>query len=110
MKQSIRTHGRTFTGVVVAAGMHKTATIEWGRSKYIPKYERFEKLTTKVKAHVPENMTVKKGDLVKISECRPVSKTKHFIIVEKTGHEDLFEAREELRNESKFQGEADETD
>ena len=110
MKQSIRTHGRTFTGVVIADSMHSTATVEWGRSKYNHKYERFEKLTTRVKAHIPESLSVKKGDLVKISECRPVSKTKHFIIVEKVGHEDLFEAREELRMESKFQGEVNETD
>ncbi|MBW3019202.1 30S ribosomal protein S17 [Candidatus Woesearchaeota archaeon] len=96
------THGRTFVGTVVAAKMQDTATVEWERSRYIPKYERFEKLTTRVKAHNPENIDAKKGDIVKIMECRPLSKTKNFVIIEKIGHEEFFEAEEELKQESKF--------
>lgn len=96
-----RTHGRTFVGTVVAAKMQDTATVEWERSRYLPKYERFEKLTTRVKAHNPEDIDAKKGDIVKIMECKPLSKTKHFLIIEKLGHEEFFEAREELMEESK---------
>ena len=96
-----RTHGRTFVGTVVAAKMQNTATVEWERSRYIPKYERFEKLTTRIKAHNPDDIDAKKGDVVRIKECRPLSKTKHFIITEKIGHEELFVAKEQLKEESK---------
>ncbi len=79
-KLSLR--GRTFVGTVKAAKAHKTATIEWDRIKYIRKYERYEKRKSAVKAHNPECINAKAGDKVKIMECRPLSKTKKFVIVE----------------------------
>ncbi len=79
---SLRTHGRIFKGIVKAARMQKTITVEWNRLFYIKKYERYEKKRSKVKAHVPENIEVKEGDTVKIMECRPISKTKHFVVIE----------------------------
>jgi len=101
--QSIKTRGRTFTGIVVEAKMQNTATVEWPRRKYVSKYERYEKLRTRVKAH--NAIDAKKGDVVKISECRPISKTKHFTIIEKIRHERLFEAKQELMAESKVKHE-----
>ena len=82
MEQTISTRGRTFTGTVIADKMAKTVTVEWERQKYIPKYERYEKRRTRVKAHNPENINAKEGDMVVIKETRPLSKTKHFIITE----------------------------
>lgn len=108
--KSVKTHGRTFTGIVVADRMQNTAIVEWQRWKRVPKYERFEKLTTRVKAHNPDDIDAKKGDVVRLVECRPLSKTKHFMIVEKMGHEALFAAKEELMAESKARpGEEDES-
>ena len=74
--------GRTFTGIVVSDKMQKTATIEWPRRFYLPKYERYEKRRTRVKAHNPESVNAKTGDTVKIAETRPLSKTKNFVIIE----------------------------
>jgi len=99
--QTIKTRGRTFTGVVVDAKMQNTATVEWERRMYVQKFERYEKRRTRVKAHNPENINAKQGDIVKIMECRPISKTKNFIITEKMGREKLFEAKQELIEESK---------
>lgn len=79
---SLKTHGRTFKGIVKAARMQKTITVEWDRLFFIKKYERYEKRRSKVKAHVPKNIKVKEGDTVKIMECRPISKTKHFVVIE----------------------------
>jgi small subunit ribosomal protein S17 len=79
----IGTRGRTFVGTVIAANMTKTATIEWGRRRFIPKFERYEKRRTKIKAHNPDSIGAVAGDKVRIEECRPLSKTKKFIIVEK---------------------------
>jgi len=99
--QSIKTRGRTFTGVVVDAKMQLTATVEWPRRKYVRKYERYDSSKTRVKAHNPVEIDAKKGDIVKLVECRPISKSKHFMIIEKVGRERLFEAKQELMEESK---------
>ena len=81
-KNNLRTHGRTFTGKVISNVFHKTTTIEFPRQIYNSKYERFQKRRTRIKVHVPDTLEIKKGDLVKIIETRPISKTKNFLAVE----------------------------
>lgn len=81
-KTGIMTHGRTFVGKVKSAKAQKTAVVEWERTLYLKKYERYEKRLSKVQVHIPDSIEVKEGDIVKIVECRPLSKTKHFVIVE----------------------------
>jgi small subunit ribosomal protein S17 len=79
---SVKVRGRVFVGTVVSDRMQKTATIEWHRRKYVKKYERFEIRRTRVKAHNPESVNAKQGDVVRIAETRPLSKTKNFVIIE----------------------------
>ncbi|MGV8150997.1 MAG: 30S ribosomal protein S17 [Candidatus Woesearchaeota archaeon] len=79
---AVKLRGRIFTGTVVSDKMQKTATIEWPRRKYDKKYERFEVRRTRVKAHNPESIDAKTGDVVRIAETRPLSKTKNFVIIE----------------------------
>ena len=98
---SLSLRGRIFKGVVIADTMQHTVTVEWERRKNIKKYERYEKKRTRIKAHNPECIAAKKGDLVEIMECRPLSKTKNFVIVKKIGKERLFAEREQLLEESK---------
>lgn len=74
--------GKKFTGVVVSDKMSRTVTVMWESRRYIPKYERYEKKRTKVKAHNPDEIDAKKGDLVIIEETRPISKTKNFMVIE----------------------------
>jgi small subunit ribosomal protein S17 len=80
---SAKLRGRTFTGTVLSTKMHKTATVQWTDRKYIPKYERYEKRKTKIHAHSPECLDIHENDEVMVCETRPLSKTKHFIIVKK---------------------------
>jgi small subunit ribosomal protein S17 len=80
--KAISTRGRTFTGIVISDKMNKTVTVEWERRRYIPKYERYQKRRTKVKAHNPTTMNAETGDIVNIIETRPLSKTKNFIVTE----------------------------
>jgi len=101
-EDSIRTHGRIFVGTVIEAKMQKTATVEWPRTRYIQKYERTATERSRVKAHNPDSISAKKGDIVKIQECRPLSKTKKFIIIEVLGQNRSFMAREELLQEAKM--------
>ena len=78
----IGTRGRTFKGKVVSDKSQKTVTVEWMRRVYVPKYERYLIKRSKVKAHVPDEISVKEGNLVVIKETRPISKTKKFVVVE----------------------------
>jgi len=80
---NLTTHGRVFNGTVVSDRMSKSVTVMWDRTIYMLKYERYEKKRSKIKAHNPECLNVKQGDKVKIMQCRPISKTKHFVVVEK---------------------------
>ncbi|MBW2988981.1 30S ribosomal protein S17 [Candidatus Woesearchaeota archaeon] len=98
---SLKCRGKILTGVIISTKMQKTATIEFIRQAYIPKYERYEKRRTRLKAHNPSCINAKKGDIVRISECRPLSKTKNFVIIENLGKEKGFEERIESLEEGK---------
>ena len=82
-QSQIKTRGRTFVGEVISAKTKRTVTIKIERRHYLKKYERYEKRTTKIKAHSPDELGIKEGDTIKIMETRPISKTKKFIAVEK---------------------------
>lgn len=80
---NIKIRGRIFKGKVIQADVHNSVVVEWPRSIYLYKYERFEKRRTKIKAHNPPCIAAEIGDTVKIGEVRPISKTKKFVIFEK---------------------------
>ena len=50
---SLRLRGQVFEGVVSGIGMQKTITIERNNVRYMKKYERFEKRTSALSAHLP---------------------------------------------------------
>ena len=83
MHGKLKTRGRTFTGTVVSSKAQKSAVIEWARKRVIPKYERYEKRKTRIQVHNPACMDAKEGDIVDIEECRPLSKTKKFVITKR---------------------------
>ena len=82
MEKNISVRGKSFVGTVVSAKMHRTVVVEWERRVLIPKYERYEKRKSKVKAHNPDEINAQEGDIVKIEETRPLSKTKNFIVTQ----------------------------
>lgn len=99
----IKVRGRKFVGTVVSDKMQKTATVMWTRYRSLPKFERFEQVTTKVHAHNPESINAKKGDKVVIVETRPLSKTKNFVIVEKLGKDIAFHLKEQtVKDDEEF--------
>ena len=97
---SLKCRGKIFTGVVTSTKMQKTATIEFTRQYYIPKYERYEKRRTKIKAHNPDCLNARDGDIVRISECRPLGKSKNFVVIENLGQEKGFVIKREALMES----------
>ena len=72
---------RTKTGRVVSNKANKTVTVLLERQVKHPLYGKYIKRSTKVHAHDEEN-SCGEGDLVTISECRPLSKTKSWRVVE----------------------------
>ena len=75
-------HGRSLKAIVVSTKSYKTATIERERQYFLKKFERYEKRRTKLQVHNPPCINAKVGDTVRVTESRPLSKTKHFVIVE----------------------------
>jgi len=68
-------------GRVVSNKMTKTITIAVDRKVKHPIYGKFVNRTTKFMAHDEKN-EAKPGDVVKIAETRPLSKTKRWRLVE----------------------------
>ena len=99
---SLKCRGRTFVCTVLSTKMQKTATVGWERRYFLRKYERYEKRKSVVKAHNPSCINANEGDIIKIMECRPLSKTKNFVVVEVLGKEKGFKERMEAEEEAKF--------
>lgn len=82
--------GRVLRGVVVSNKMKRTIVLRRDYLHFVPKYRRFEKRHRNISAHLsPAFNAVKEGDIVTIGECRPLSKTVRFNVVE---HEALSAA------------------
>ncbi|MBC8519106.1 MAG: 30S ribosomal protein S17 [Gammaproteobacteria bacterium] len=75
------TTGRTITGRVVSNKGDKSITVMVQRQVKHPIYKKFIKRSTKLHAH-DENNQCNEGDVVTIQECRPISKSKSFRLVE----------------------------
>lgn len=76
-----RNHRKALRGYVVSDKMDKTVVIEVESRVKHPLYGKIITRTKRVKAH-DETNEVREGDLVSIMETRPLSKTKHFRVVE----------------------------
>ncbi|MFP4118859.1 MAG: 30S ribosomal protein S17 [Candidatus Woesearchaeota archaeon] len=80
--KTISVRGKTFVGTVVSDKMNNTVLVEWERRVPIRKFERYEKRRSRVPAHNPDEIDAKEGDVVRIKETKPLSKTKNFIVTE----------------------------
>lgn len=76
---------RTLTGRVVSNKMDKSITVLVERRVKHPKYGKFVRKSTKIHAHDDGNQC-HEGDVVTIEECRPISKTKAWRLVEVIEH------------------------
>jgi len=71
---------RTLVGTVVSDKMDKTVSVAIKRQIKHPKYGKYIRRTSKIMAH-DETNDCRTGDLVAISECRPMSKNKAWQVV-----------------------------
>ncbi|GIV78722.1 30S ribosomal protein S17 [Litorilinea aerophila] len=77
----MRERRRTLVGVVTSDKMDKTVVVTVQRITRHPLYGKVIKVNKKYKAH-DENNEAREGDLVRICECRPISKEKKFFVQE----------------------------
>jgi small subunit ribosomal protein S17 len=72
---------RTLSGRVVSSAMDKTVTVLIERRVKHPLYGKFLTRSTKIHAHDEAN-ACGEGDLVRVEQCRPLSKTKTWRLIE----------------------------
>lgn len=80
---TLSVRGRMLIGDVISDRMNKSVVVRIPYTKYISKYERYTRMSHKLTAHTTPCLNVASGDRVRIAECRPLSKTKTFVVVEK---------------------------
>ena len=74
--------GKIFEVTVINAKANGTIVIQKESPIYFKKFKRFGRSKNKIHAHVPSNINVEEGDYVIAAECRPISKSVSFVVVE----------------------------
>lgn len=77
METTIRKEKQTLQGIVVSDKMDKTIVVEIMMRKLHPLYKKYLTRTKRVKAHDEKN-DAKTGDTVRVVDCRPLSREKHW--------------------------------
>ena len=78
---NVSVRGQLLDGTVVSDKMDKTVVVQREYLTRNIKFDRYEKRRSKIHAHNPPCINAKEGDKVTIAECRPLSKTKTFVVV-----------------------------
>lgn len=79
-------------GQVVSAKMQKTAVVAVELKRQHPRYHRIVRHVTRFKVH-DENSVCKLGDVVRIEETRPLSREKHWRLVEVVTRREVAEVK-----------------
>ena len=80
---TLRVRGAVIEGIIVSDKAKDTVIVEKEYLHFNSKYERYERRKTRLNVHKPKCMDVHVGDKVRIGECRKISKTKCFVVLEK---------------------------
>lgn len=74
--------GRIIKGIVASTKMKGTITVRRDYLSFVKKYRRYARSHSMTPAHLPPCIPVEVGDTVRIAECRPLSKTVSYVVVE----------------------------
>ena len=74
--------GKLFDGKVTGSKARQTITLQKDSPLYFAKFKRYARGTSTIHAHVPRCMSVEAGDHVLSAECRPISKSVSYVVVE----------------------------
>ena len=70
-----------FTGTIIKKDISHSATLEWSKSVYVPKYERYEVKRSRMRVHNPACINANIGQKVLVAKTRPLSKMKDHVIL-----------------------------
>ncbi len=73
--------GQTLEGTIASTEMDRTVVVEREYEVHVPKYDRYMKRRSRIPAHHPPCLDLAEGDQVRIATTRPLSKTKHHVVV-----------------------------
>ena len=83
---TLRLRGQVLEGTVASLGLQRTIVIERNNVRYMKKYSDMRREQVLFQAHLPSCIgNVEIGDRVKVMECRPLSKTVSFCVIENAG-------------------------
>lgn len=78
----LKVRGRLLEGKVVSTAGRGFVVVQIESLRKVPKFNRGERRRSRINAHLPGCLEVEDGDMVVIGECRPLSKTISFVVVE----------------------------
>jgi small subunit ribosomal protein S17 len=79
---NLKVRGRLLSGKVVSTAGRSFVVVQMEYLHKVSKFNRSERRRSRRSAHLPPCLDVKDGDTVTIAECRPLSKTIAFVVVE----------------------------
>ncbi|MCH8324655.1 MAG: 30S ribosomal protein S17 [Thaumarchaeota archaeon] len=79
-KLSVR--GKLFDGKISSTKAKQTITLQKETPIYFSKFRRYARAKSTIHAHLPACIEVQEGDRVIAAECRPISKSVSYVVVE----------------------------
>lgn len=80
---SLRVRGKLLSGKVVSVSARNLAVVQRESTQFNKKYLRYLKKRHKLHAHLSPCIDLKLGDTATVAECRPISKTVSFVVVDR---------------------------
>ncbi|MCH7966877.1 MAG: 30S ribosomal protein S17 [Thaumarchaeota archaeon] len=74
--------GKLFDGKVTGNKAKQTITLQKEAAIYFTKFKRYARTKSTIHAHVPNCIDVESGDFVLTAECRPISKSVSYVVIE----------------------------
>jgi small subunit ribosomal protein S17 len=78
----VKVRGKILTGKVVSISDKQSVVLQREFLHKVSKYNRYERRRGKVHAHLPPCIELKEGDTASVAECRPLSKTISFVVIQ----------------------------
>ncbi len=78
----LKVRGRLLFGKAVSTAGKNFVVVQMEYLHNVGKYNRGERRRSRINAHIPPCVKVQEGDSVTVGECRPLSKTISFVVVE----------------------------
>lgn len=79
---TLSVRGKITEGKIVSSKAPKMVVIQREHPKMIVKFKRYARSQSKIHAYKPSCIDVKEGDRVMTAECKPISKSISFVVLE----------------------------